>query len=98
MVATAADRAAAVVSQLKRAARAAYSNPPAHGAALLTTILVNALVLARRLQPVEELLHTMEAVDLSSPGVRASALAAASLALAAGAGRALARPAPLAQS
>ena len=44
------------------------------GAALLATILVNALVLARRLQPLEELLHAMEAVDLSSPGVRASAL------------------------
>ena len=43
------------------------------GAALLATLLVNALVLARRLQPVEELLATMEAVDLSSPGVRASA-------------------------
>jgi two-component system sensor histidine kinase UhpB len=44
------------------------------GAALLTTVLVNALVLARRLKPLGELLATMERVDLSSPGLRASAL------------------------
>jgi len=43
------------------------------GAALLATILANGLVLARRLQPLEELLAMMERVDLSSPGVRASA-------------------------
>jgi len=44
------------------------------GAALVATVLVNGLVLGRRLQPLEELLGTMEAVDLSSPGLRASAL------------------------
>ena len=56
------------------AATAATAGSRAHGAAdagqwlvlgpaLVATILVNAIVLARRLQPVEELLATMEAVD-----------------------------------
>lgn len=42
VIAETADRAAAVLSQLKRAARAAYSNPPAHGAAIVSTILGDA--------------------------------------------------------
>jgi len=34
-----AESAAAVLSQVKHAARVAYSNPPAHGAAIVTTIM-----------------------------------------------------------
>lgn len=38
-VASSSDTAAAVLSQLKRCIRANYSNPPAHGAAIVSTIL-----------------------------------------------------------
>ena len=38
-VATSQDTAAAVLSQMKRCIRANYSNPPAHGAAIVTTVL-----------------------------------------------------------
>ncbi len=40
-------------------------------AAILATILVNGLVLRRRFAPLEELIATMERVDLAHPGVRA---------------------------
>lgn len=39
VMAPSADSAAAVRSQIQHAARVAYSNPPAHGAAIVTTIL-----------------------------------------------------------
>ena len=39
MVADTAEQARCVESQLKQVARAAYSNPPGHGAAIVTTIL-----------------------------------------------------------
>ena len=39
VVAADAGRAAAVLSQVKRTARANYSNPPAHGAAIVDTVL-----------------------------------------------------------
>ncbi len=42
-------------------------------AAILATVLVNAVVLRRRFAPLEELIATMERVDLSKPGVRAPA-------------------------
>ena len=42
-------------------------------AAILTTVLVNAVVLRRRFAPLEELIATMERVDLVTPGVRAEA-------------------------
>jgi aspartate/tyrosine/aromatic aminotransferase len=41
VVSAAADVAEAVLSQLKTCIRANYSNPPAHGAAIVTTILSN---------------------------------------------------------
>jgi two-component system sensor histidine kinase UhpB len=44
-------------------------------AAILATILVNGVVLRRRFAPLEELIATMERVDLATPGVRASAMA-----------------------
>ena len=40
-------------------------------AAILATVLVNAVVLRRRFAPLEELIATMERVDLVTPGVRA---------------------------
>jgi len=39
VMAPSADSAAAVMSQIKHAARVAYSNPPAHGAAIVTAIM-----------------------------------------------------------
>lgn len=45
-------------------------------AAILATVLVNGVVLRRRFAPLEELIATMERVDLATPGVRASAMAA----------------------
>ncbi len=45
-------------------------------AAILATVLVNGIVLRRRFAPLEELIATMERVDLATPGVRASAMAA----------------------
>ncbi len=42
-------------------------------AAILATVLVNAIVLRRRFAPLEELIATMERVDLARPGVRADA-------------------------
>lgn len=41
-------------------------------AAILVTVLVNGVVLRRRFAPLEELIATMERVDLAAPGVRAS--------------------------
>ncbi|WP_158276886.1 HAMP domain-containing sensor histidine kinase [Paraconexibacter algicola] len=41
-------------------------------AAILASILVNGLVLRRRFAPLEELIATMERVDLAHPGVRAT--------------------------
>ncbi len=40
-------------------------------AAILATVLVNAMVLRRRFAPLEELTETMERVDLATPGIRA---------------------------
>jgi two-component system sensor histidine kinase UhpB len=40
-------------------------------AAILATILVNAMVVRRRLRPLEHLIETMERVDLGRPGLRA---------------------------
>ncbi|MBI1335341.1 MAG: aminotransferase class I/II-fold pyridoxal phosphate-dependent enzyme [Phycisphaera sp.] len=42
LVASNKERAAAVLSQAKRVVRANYSNPPAHGASIVTTILEDA--------------------------------------------------------
>jgi two-component system, NarL family, sensor histidine kinase UhpB len=39
------------------------------GAAVLATILVNAIVLRRRFAPLEQLLETMESVDVAQPGL-----------------------------
>lgn len=76
VVTTSADRAAAVLSQLKRAARAAYSNPPAHGAAILATILGDAELRAdweRELAGMRERIRRMRrllAAGLDARGVR----------------------------
>lgn len=43
------------------------------GLAVVSAILLNSLLLRRRLRPLERLLETMERVDLASPGQRASA-------------------------
>ena len=43
-------------------------------AAILATVLVNGIVLRRRFAPLEELIATMERVDLTTPGVRATAM------------------------
>lgn len=43
-------------------------------AAILATVLVNGVVLRRRFAPLEELIATMERVDLTTPGVRAPAV------------------------
>lgn len=40
--------------------------------AIATTLMVNVIVLRRRFGPLERLIETMEQVDLSAPGVRAS--------------------------
>jgi two-component system, NarL family, sensor histidine kinase UhpB len=40
--------------------------------AVLSAILLNSLLLRRRLEPIERLLRTMESVDLGNPGTRAS--------------------------
>jgi two-component system, NarL family, sensor histidine kinase UhpB len=40
-------------------------------AAILATVLVNGVVLRRRFAPLEELIDTMERVDLATPGIRA---------------------------
>lgn len=45
-------------------------------AAILATVLVNGIVLRRRFAPLESLIDTMERVELSEPGVRASAASA----------------------
>jgi two-component system, NarL family, sensor histidine kinase UhpB len=47
------------------------------GLAVASAVLVNSLLLRRRLRPLERLLHTMERVDLSRPGQRAAAPAGA---------------------
>jgi two-component system, NarL family, sensor histidine kinase UhpB len=39
--------------------------------AVLSAILLNSLLLRRRLEPIEQLLRTMESVDLGNPGTRA---------------------------
>ena len=44
--------------------------------AILATVLVNGVVLRRRFAPLEELIATMERVDLATPGVRAAAMPA----------------------
>ena len=41
--------------------------------AVVSAVLLNSLLLKRRLAPLDRLLHTMERVDLASPGQRASA-------------------------
>ena len=43
------------------------------GLAVSSAVLLNSLLLRRRLQPLDRLLHTMERVDLSRPGQRAAA-------------------------
>ncbi len=45
-------------------------------AAILATVLVNGVVLRRRFAPLEELIATMERVDLTNPGVRAVPMSA----------------------
>jgi aspartate/tyrosine/aromatic aminotransferase len=58
-------RALAVLSQLKRAARAAYSNPPAHGAAIVAAILGDAALAAdwqRELGGMRERIRRMRAL------------------------------------
>ena len=47
------------------------------GLAVASAVLLNSLLLRRRLRPLERLLHTMERVDLSRPGQRAEAPAGA---------------------
>ena len=48
------------------------------GLAVASAVLLNSLLLRRRLRPLERLLHTMERVDLSRPGQRAATPAAPS--------------------
>src|ERR1700750_453558 len=43
------------------------------GLAVASAVLLNSLLLRRRLRPLDRLLHTMERVDLSRPGQRAAA-------------------------
>jgi two-component system sensor histidine kinase UhpB len=43
------------------------------GLAVASAVLLNSLLLRRRLEPLDRLLHTMERVDLASPGQRATA-------------------------
>ena len=45
------------------------------GLAVVSAVLVNTLLLKRRLAPLDRLLATMERVDLASPGQRASVTA-----------------------
>jgi two-component system, NarL family, sensor histidine kinase UhpB len=47
------------------------------GLAVSSAVLLNSLLLRRRLRPLERLLHTMERVDLSRPGQRAATPAGA---------------------
>src|SRR3954465_13379274 len=47
------------------------------GLAVASAMLLNSLLLRRRLRPLERLLHTMERVDLSRPGQRAATPAGA---------------------
>src|SRR4051812_33700517 len=47
------------------------------GLAVASAVLLNSLLLRRRLRPLERLLHTMERVDLSRPGQRAATPAGA---------------------
>jgi two-component system, NarL family, sensor histidine kinase UhpB len=42
------------------------------GLAVLSVLLLNSILLRRRLEPLERLLKTMDAIDLSSPGLRAT--------------------------
>ena len=43
------------------------------GLAVVSAVLVNTLLLKRRLAPLDRLMATMERVDLASPGQRATA-------------------------
>jgi two-component system sensor histidine kinase UhpB len=43
------------------------------GLALLSVLLLNSILLRRRLEPLEQLLETMDEIDLSTPGRRATA-------------------------
>lgn len=62
--------AATVASSLDLAAAAQRRPFLVLLAAILATILVNAFVLRRRLAPLEQLIDTMERVDLGRPGLR----------------------------
>jgi two-component system sensor histidine kinase UhpB len=42
------------------------------GLAVLSVLLLNSILLRRRLEPLERLLKTMDAIDLASPGLRAT--------------------------
>jgi two-component system sensor histidine kinase UhpB len=62
--------AATVASSLDLAAAAQQRPFLVLLAAILATILVNAMVLRRRLAPLERVIETMERVDLGRPGLR----------------------------
>jgi len=68
--------AASVAAQLDFAEIAESRQFLVLAAAILATVLVNGVVLRRRFAPLEELIATMERVDLATPGVRASAMTA----------------------
>ena len=64
--------AASVAAQLDLAVVAESRQFLVLAAAILATVLVNAIVLRRRFAPLEALIETIERVDLATPGVRAS--------------------------
>ncbi len=77
-VAASAEAAQAVLSQVKGCARANYSNPPAHGAAIVTTILTDSELRRQweeELRKMRERIHRMRellAAGLDARGVKLS--------------------------
>ena len=63
---------AAVVSRERLAEAASGRGLAILALAVLAVILLNSLLLRRRLEPLETLLNTMEQVDLAKPGMRAA--------------------------
>jgi two-component system, NarL family, sensor histidine kinase UhpB len=76
VLSTATVLAASVVARLRVEDAGSSRQSLVLVAAILATVLVNGLVLRRRFAPLESLIETMERVELSEPGVRASAASA----------------------